>query len=873
MIFKLVSGTQQLQPEKWLQGFNPDRYTGNDYVSSSALAIVPQADGGAAITAPAPGRYKIVAVSAGVTYQTYLLVLPYSPITQLRGLQLFTEGAVDRTYASAVLSVLKLTNSNAAYLQAIGCMDIDSGSWTVSEITWTPGSWCPGTPLADIGWLIDTLHSQGYSVFVGLGVTAMYEGVSGELEAALPSLSLEQVQSAFQGYGGWCLQVAQLAQQHGAEYLLLGSNWQIYNAAVTAPVNAQWAALLPQIRSAYSGKVYYGEIYPCAPSFDFQDWSLVDGIHYVPGYNASYASCGYPPTIGIYNIHAEEMLPYLKYFEAQAGSQLASQVGLPQAWHDLYAANVDGMNSLAASVFTTQVGVFDGTTVPSSPVMDNQEDVDLFEATMRTGVPDSRATAFFLWDANVIAPSQHGAPSASGVQSDAMMQPALLGALTNWFGGDATQFAPCWADVPEGQLYQEDFETTACPVSTLYALAQQTYPVGSSAAVITDPENSSNRILRITNGYSILGTWADYIISVKVRFSGSAQASGGISLRAGDSSGYNAYTVYVAASGVSLWKSIQGQNNQLQAISTSLASGQWHSVTITAAGPQITAIVDGAPAINFTDETSPLLTGQVVLGACCDANSIADYDNVTVSTIPDNSALRITAIVNAASNLAGPIAPGEIVLVYGTDFGPDSVLQAQPQNGNFPTSLAGATVLFGGTPAPLIYASSGVVAAIVPYEVAGMGSTNVQIQWSGSSTKPFTVAVKDAQPGLFSVDSSGTGMGAVLNTDYSLNTPANPVDRSGIAILYETGEGQTNPPGSDGSIATGTLPKPVQPVTVLIGGVQATVLYAGAAPGEVAGLMQINVQIPSNAPVGNQVPVLVVVGDYISQSGLTIAIQ
>jgi uncharacterized protein (TIGR03437 family) len=213
------------------------------------------------------------------------------------------------------------------------------------------------------------------------------------------------------------------------------------------------------------------------------------------------------------------------------------------------------------------------------------------------------------------------------------------------------------------------------------------------------------------------------------------------------------------------------------------------------------------------------------------------------------------------------------VLVYGTDFGPDSVLQAQPQNGNFPTSLAGATVLFGGTPAPLIYASSGVVAAIVPYEVAGMGSTNVQIQWSGSSTKPFTVAVKDAQPGLFSVDSSGTGMGAVLNTDYSLNTPANPVDRSGIAILYETGEGQTNPPGSDGSIATGTLPKPVQPVTVLIGGVQATVLYAGAAPGEVAGLMQINVQIPSNAPVGNQVPVLVVVGDYISQSGLTIAIQ
>jgi uncharacterized protein (TIGR03437 family) len=60
---------------------------------------------------------------------------------------------------------------------------------------------------------------------------------------------------------------------------------------------------------------------------------------------------------------------------------------------------------------------------------------------------------------------------------------------------------------------------------------------------------------------------------------------------------------------------------------------------------------------------------------------------------------------------------------------------------------------------------------------------------------------------------------------------------------------------------------------VLIGGVPAKIDYAGAAPEEVAGLMQLNVEVPSNAPTGGHVPVLVIVGQYISQSELTIAIR
>lgn len=314
---------------------------------------------------------------------------------------------------------------------------------------------------------------------------------------------------------------------------------------------------------------------------------------------------------------------------------------------------------------------------------------------------------------------------------------------------------------------------------------------------------------------------------------------------------------------------------QLQTVAANIATGQWHSITITAKGAAITASVDGVALINYTDP-SPLLTGEVVLSGCCDAGGIEDFDNVLVSAVADTFPAQITAVVNAASQITpptSPVSPGEIVVIYGNGFGPSSLILAQPQDGTFPTSLGGITVDFGTTPAPLIYIASGQIAAVVPYEVSGQFSTPVQVSYAGGSTTPFTVSVVSTQPGIFSLDSSGTGGAAILNQDYSVNSPSNPAAPGAVIIVYETGEGQTNPPGIDGMLASASLPKPIAPVSVLIGGVPAKFDYAGAAPDEVAGLMQLNVEVPANAPTGGQIPVLVIVGQYITQSELTIAIH
>ena len=174
--------------------------------------------------------------------------------------------------------------------------------------------------------------------------------------------------------------------------------------------------------------------------------------------------------------------------------------------------------------------------------------------------------------------------------------------------------------------------------------------------------------------------------------------------------------------------------------------------------------------------------------------------------------------------------------------------------------------------APIIYSVSGQVTAIVPYEVAGEATTQVQVRYNGITSNLAPLPVVSTAPALFSALSSGKGQGAILNQDNSVNSDANPAAPGSVVVLFGTGEGQTNPNGVDGRLNVSTLPAPNWPVTATIGGVNATVLYAGAAPGLVAGVLQVNVRVPSGIPGGDQ-PVVVTIGGASTQAGLTVAIK
>ena len=90
--------------------------------------------------------------------------------------------------------------------------------------------------------------------------------------------------------------------------------------------------------------------------------------------------------------------------------------------------------------------------------------------------------------------------------------------------------------------------------------------------------------------------------------------------------------------------------------------------------------------------------------------------------------------------------------------------------------------------------------------------------------------------------------------------------------MWLTGAGQMNPVGVDGLPGAAPLPLTAAPVAVTIGGKSAVVQFTGQAPNTVAGVMQINAQIPTGTQAGNAVPVVVQVGTSNSQPGVTIAV-
>ena len=267
-------------------------------------------------------------------------------------------------------------------------------------------------------------------------------------------------------------------------------------------------------------------------------------------------------------------------------------------------------------------------------------------------------------------------------------------------------------------------------------------------------------------------------------------------------------------------------------------------------------------------------TGTVtVTGLTGGSQTVAVNVVVTAAQPP-----AITTLVNSASNAPGTVSPGEIVTIYGTNIGPATGAAIQfTAGGQITTTLGNTVVTFDGIPAPLIYASSGQINAIVPYEIAGRVTTNVIVQRNGLVSAALQLRVSDSAPAIFSASQTGNGQGAILNFNSAVNSSANPAAKGSVIQIFATGEGALLPQVATGSVTSSTgpnFPKPTLPVSVTIGGLPATVTYAGEAPGLVSGLLQVNAIVPTGLTTsGPQTVVLTVGGASNSQQTITVAVQ
>ena len=230
-------------------------------------------------------------------------------------------------------------------------------------------------------------------------------------------------------------------------------------------------------------------------------------------------------------------------------------------------------------------------------------------------------------------------------------------------------------------------------------------------------------------------------------------------------------------------------------------------------------------------------------------------------------------IVNAVSYTGGGIAPGELISIFGF-FGPGTSPDINvPENNRIPWVLGRTKVLFDGTPGAITVWSTFQINVFVPYWLTPGKSTVVTVQTDTALSPAVVVPVVSAAPGLATADQSGSGQGAILNQDLSLNGPANPAARSSIISLFGTGEGLISPllPSGDLSIST-PYSTTVAPVTATIGGQRAEVTYAGAAPLAPVGIVQINVKIPAAVSPG-AAPVIVSVGGIPTTKSVTVVVR
>jgi uncharacterized protein (TIGR03437 family) len=233
---------------------------------------------------------------------------------------------------------------------------------------------------------------------------------------------------------------------------------------------------------------------------------------------------------------------------------------------------------------------------------------------------------------------------------------------------------------------------------------------------------------------------------------------------------------------------------------------------------------------------------------------------------------QTTAILSAASQTPGPLAPGEIFTILGLGIGPAPAGLQLDSSGKVATSLNGVQVTVNDVAAPLLYASPGQLSAIVPYETGTSGVARIRVTY-GQASGAWEVPLAGAAPAIFTIGSTGVGQGAVLNQDSSVNGPANPAVRGSVIQIFATGEGQTSPAGQTGTVTGSSVGAPLLHVKVTIGGIEAPIQFAGAAPYAVAGLFQVNAVVPQGAPSGSAVPIVLRVGGVPSPGGVDATIK
>ena len=230
----------------------------------------------------------------------------------------------------------------------------------------------------------------------------------------------------------------------------------------------------------------------------------------------------------------------------------------------------------------------------------------------------------------------------------------------------------------------------------------------------------------------------------------------------------------------------------------------------------------------------------------------------------------ITAVSSASYQT--PVAPASLVSIFGSNLSANAVQAQLDSSGQLPTELSGVSVQVAGQPAQLLYVSPTQINIVMPAAISS-GTVTLVVQPGGSQTN---VEVRTTAPALFSLDTSGSGPGAILNAvtftggPFLVETARNLGDdkRTRLA-LYGTGIRYAGNPFLDPTVTNAAASVSVQAKDIAGNFYDLPVEYAGAAP-TWFGLDQVNVVLPPQLDGIGQLSLTVAAGGSTSNVVTTV---
>ncbi|MBY0508490.1 MAG: hypothetical protein K2X03_31555 [Bryobacteraceae bacterium] len=253
----------------------------------------------------------------------------------------------------------------------------------------------------------------------------------------------------------------------------------------------------------------------------------------------------------------------------------------------------------------------------------------------------------------------------------------------------------------------------------------------------------------------------------------------------------------------------------------------------------------GTMELNRLGLSASSFTGSGVSPA--DANNYELFFSIRLRAA-SGPGINPQGVFNAASYapVTSPVSPGALTTLFGSGL---TTTTAVASGFPFPRILGGTEVLVNNAPVPVYAVSPTQISFLIPFAASGP-SVSIAVRNGATTSAAVDVPLAPTSPGIFTLDQSGLGAGAILKPDFRVVNATNPARRGETVLVFLTGLGAVSPAIGDGQAASSSvLSRVTGLVNVYIGGKRATVSFAGAAPG-LAGLYQLNVVVPADAPLG-----------------------